>query len=312
MSAPADLAVVFLMGPTASGKTHAACGLADEFNCEIVSVDSAMVYRGLDIGTAKPSPGLLADYPHHLIDLCDPDDVYSAARFRCDAIAVIEAIHGRGRVPLLVGGTGLYFRVLETGIAEMPHSDKALRRRLAGELEDQGLAALHARLAAVDPASAARIHCNDPQRTLRALEVYELSGTPMSVLLRAAPAACLPFTVTKLILAPGDRGWLHRRIARRFQAMLAAGFINEVAALRERNDLGADNAALRAVGYRAIWRYLEGEYEFEEMVERGVIATRQLAKRQFTWFRAVPDARWFDCRHGDVERQLSVALKRVI
>jgi tRNA dimethylallyltransferase len=302
--------VIFLMGPTASGKTDAACRLADEFDCEIVSVDSAMVYRGLDIGTAKPSPGLLARYPHHLIDLCDPGDAYSAARFRRDALVAVDAIRRRGRRALLVGGTGLYFRVLEDGIAELPHGDRALRRRLESELEAIGLGALHARLAAVDPDSAARIHRNDPQRTLRALEVYELSGSPMSVLLREAAPARPPFAVIKLVLLPADRGWLHRRIERRFQAMLNAGFINEVGVLRDRADLGLDKAALRAVGYRAIWRYLEGEYGFAEMVARGISATRQLAKRQLTWFRAVRDSHRFDPQLGDVEHQLSVALKR--
>jgi len=305
-------AVVFLMGPTASGKTEAACHLADRFECEIVSVDSAMVYRGLDIGTAKPTPGLLAKYPHHLIDLRDPGEGYSAAQFRTDALKTIAAIHRRGRIPLLVGGTGLYFRVLESGISELPQGDPALRERLEVELEKTGLAAMHARLAAVDPDSAARIHPNDPQRTLRALEVHELSGVPMSALIRAAPLQRLPFKVTKLVLAPADRAWLHAAIARRFHTMLAAGFINEVGALRDRGDLGPDNQALRAVGYRAIWRYLEGAYGFDEMVERGIIATRQLAKRQFTWFRAVSDALRFDSQDGDIVHQLDVALKRHI
>ncbi len=312
MSKSADASVVFLMGPTASGKTEAACRLADRFDCEIISVDSAMVYRGLDIGTAKPTPGLLARYPHHLIDLRDPGEGYSAAQFRADALKKIEMIHRHGRIPLLVGGTGLYFRVLESGIADLPHGDAAVRERLEVELEKTGLAAMHARLAAVDPDSAARIHPNDPQRTLRALEVQELSGKPMSALIREAPRLSLPFKVTKLVLAPADRAWLHVRIAHRFHSMIAAGFINEVGALRDRGDLGPDNSALRAVGYRTIWRYLDGDYGFDEMVERGIVATRQLAKRQFTWFRAVSDALWFDSTDRDVDHHMDVALKRHI
>jgi tRNA dimethylallyltransferase len=304
--------VVFLMGPTASGKTDAACRLVDRFGCEIVSVDSALVYRGLDIGTAKPTPGLLAKYPHHLIDLCDASESYSAARFRADAHAVIDEILGRGRIPLLVGGTGLYFRVLEDGIAELPNGDLDVRSRLENELARTSLAAMYARLAALDSDSAARIHPHDRQRTLRALEVYEISGQPMSVLLTQTPLPRAPFSVKKLILAPQDRRTLHDRIARRFRAMLAAGFINEVAALRDRGDLGLDQPALRAVGYRAIWHYLEGEYQFEEMVERGIIATRQLAKRQFTWFRAEVDALWFDSCDPDIDQQLAVAIKRHI
>lgn len=304
--------VIFLMGPTASGKTAAACRLADRFDCEIVSVDSALVYRGLDIGAAKPTPGLLAKYPHHLIDMCDPAERYSAAQFRLDALGVINEVHARGRVPLLVGGTGLYFRVLEGGIAELPDADAELRARLETELQASGLDALYARLREFDPQSAARIHPNDPQRTLRALEVYELSGTPMSVLFRETASPRLPFAVTKLVLAPADRGWLHERIATRFEAMIAAGFINEVAALRERGDLGLDQPALRAVGYRAIWRYLEGEYGFEHMIERGIIATRQLAKRQLTWFRAISDAYRFDPDSAELVDALIVALKRHI
>lgn len=310
MSAPLDgPPVVFLMGPTASGKTAAACRLVDRFNCEIVSVDSALVYRGLDIGTAKPTPGLLHRYPHHLLDLRDPRDTYSAAQFRIDAHAVIDQIRDRGRIPLLVGGTGLYFRVLEHGIAELPTGDRDVRARLEDELASDGLAAMHTRLAAVDPASAQRIHPHDPQRTLRALEIFEISGQPMSDLLQQMQLPRAPFSIIKLVLAPQDRGWLHDRIAERFRAMLAAGFINEVGALRDRGDLSLDQPALRAVGYRSIWHYLEGKYQFEEMVERAIIATRQLAKRQFTWFRAIEDAQWFDSCDPELERELHVALK---
>lgn len=313
MSSTADgPPVVFLMGPTASGKTAAACRLVDRFDCEIVSVDSALVYRGLDIGTAKPTPGLQDRYPHHLLDLCDPTETYSAAQFRSDAQAVITSIRSRGRIPLLVGGTGLYFRVLEHGIAALPAGDVDVRQGLEDELAKMGLAAMHTRLAAVDPNSAQRIHPHDQQRTLRALEIFAITGRPMSDLLEQKPLPRAPFSVIKLILAPPDRSVLHDRIAQRFRAMLAAGFINEVGALRDRGDLSVDRPALRAVGYRAIWHYLDGQYRFDEMVERGIIATRQLAKRQFTWFRAIADASWFDSGDPGLERQLDVALKRHI
>jgi tRNA dimethylallyltransferase len=310
MAGTAELpSVIFLMGPTASGKTAAACWLADRFDVELVSVDSALVYCGLDIGTAKPGPALLQKYPHHLLDLRDPAASYSAAEFRTDALEIIDKIHARGRIPLLVGGTGLYFRVLEHGIAELPSGDRETRKRLDEELQSLGLAALHARLARIDPSSASRIHMNDPQRTVRALEVYELTGRTMSVLLRETPRVTAPFKVTKLLLLPSDRVRLHERIARRFQGMLAAGFINEVAGLRDRGDLGLDNSALRAVGYRAVWSYLAGEYDFAEMTNRGIIATRQLAKRQITWFSAVGEAGVVDCEDTTARQQLAMALK---
>lgn len=300
--------VVFLMGPTASGKTAAACVLVDRFNCEIVSVDSALVYRGLDIGTAKPNPAVLARYPHALVDVCDPADNYSAGRFRDDALRAIDAIAASGRVPLLVGGTGLYFRTLEDGIAALPKSDERVRTDLHEELQRVGLSALHERLRQIDPDSASRIHAHDTQRILRALEVYELTGTPISAHWQRTNSADFPFRALKIILAPSDRGWLHQRIRQRFSEMLAAGFVNEVAALRERGDLSLDYPALRAVGYRAVWKHLDGEYGYEEMVERGVIATRQLAKRQFTWFRGVSDGLWVDSNATSVAEQLAMAL----
>jgi tRNA dimethylallyltransferase len=301
--------VVFLMGPTASGKTASACALVDRFNCEIVSVDSALVYRGLDIGTAKPNPAVLARYPHRLVDICDPAESYSAGQFRDDALRAVDAIISCGRTPLLVGGTGLYFRTLENGIAALPRSDEKVRLKLQQELQRVGLTVLHERLAQVDPASALRIHTHDTQRTLRALEVYELTGTPMSRHWQKAENGEFPFHALKLILAPSDRSWLHDRIRRRFGEMLAAGFINEVAGLRDRGDLSLENAALRTVGYRAVWNYLDGAYSYEEMVERGIIATRQLAKRQFTWFRGVSDGLWVDSSGADASEQLAIALK---
>ena len=301
--------VIFLMGPTASGKTAAACWLVDRFACEIVSVDSALVYRGLDIGTAKPSPAVLKKYPHQLIDLYEPTMSYSAGEFRADAMLAIAEIQQRGNIPLLVGGTGLYFQVLESGIADLPGPDAAVRESLDKERAATSLGAMHARLAAVDPRSAARIHPNDPQRILRALEIVTLCGTTMSELLEASHRPEHGFSSCKFVLAPADRQWLHDRIDCRFRAMLAAGFINEVAALRSNPDLSLANPALRAVGYRAIWRYLSGECTYDEMVSHGIVATRQLAKRQFTWFRRQVDAQWVDSMASDSHEQLAVALK---
>ncbi len=301
---------VFLMGPTASGKTELAVALARALPVEIVSVDSAMVYRGMDIGTAKPRPEVLAEAPHRLIDIADPAEAYSAARFRDDALREMAAIAAAGRVPLLVGGTMLYFRALERGLAPMPSADPALRRRLAADLAREGGAALHARLARVDPAAAARIHPNDPQRLLRALEVYELTGRPLSRWQAAGPGEPLPYTVIKLVVAPSDREVLRERIAARFAAMLAAGFEEEVARLRARGDLSPDLPSMRAVGYRQMWAYLEGRLDRAAMEERAVAATRQLAKRQFTWLRAEAGAHWFDALAPDVAARLLDHLAR--
>tara|TARA_R110002096_G_scaffold22675_18_gene72736 strand:+ start:1239 stop:2177 length:939 start_codon:yes stop_codon:yes gene_type:complete len=304
--------VVFLMGPTACGKTAAACRLADEFDAEIISVDSALVYRGLDIGTAKPSPIVLGRYPHHLINLRDPGERYSAAQFRRDARAAIAAVQRRGRLPLLVGGTGLYFRVLRDGIAQLPEADPGVRDRLASELTSNGLPALYARLAAVDPPSAQRIHPHDRQRTLRALEVYETTGAPMSEMLARNAEPGLETAPLQLVLAPANRDWLHQRIAARLDVMLRAGFVNEVRALRARGDLGPEDPALRTVGYRAVWQYLDGELTYATMRERATVATRQLAKRQFTWFRGVSGAHWVDPREPDPIARLRVEIMRHI
>jgi len=305
-----DIPVVFLMGPTASGKTATACRLVDCFDCEIVSVDSALVYRGLDIGTAKPTPELQDRYPHHLLDLCDPKESYSVAQFRADAQRVIAKIQSRGRIPLLVGGTGLYFHVLEHGIAALPAGDTDVRQLLCEELAKTGLSSMHARLATLDPDSAQRIHPHDQQRTLRALEIFAITGRPMSDVIKEQPAPLLPFSIIKLILTPLDRTALHDRIAVRFRGMLNAGFVNEVSALRDRGDLNLDRPALRAVGYRDVWHYLEGQCHFDEMIERSIIATRQLAKRQFTWFRGVSDALRFDSYDVKFDSQLDMALKQ--
>ncbi|MBI2779398.1 MAG: tRNA (adenosine(37)-N6)-dimethylallyltransferase MiaA [Gammaproteobacteria bacterium] len=285
---------IFLMGPTAAGKTDLALELVRHLPCDIISVDSTLVYRGMDIGTAKPGPDVLATAPHRLIDIRDPSEAYSAAQFRDDALREMAQIIQAGRIPLLVGGTMLYFRALQQGLSDMPSADSTVRARLEAEAGVVGWAALHARLAQVDPAAAQRIHPNDPQRIQRALEVYELGGVPMSDLYKQHAAVQLPYRIFKLILSPADRAVLHRRIGARFHAMLEAGFVDEVVKLRSRGDLHVDLPSVRAVGYRQVWSYLDGGMAYSEMVERAIIATRQFAKRQMTWLRSTPDAVWFD------------------
>jgi len=294
MSVPQPPAV-FLMGPTASGKTELAVQLVQALPLEIVSVDSALVYRQMDIGTAKPGPEILARAPHRLIDILDPAEAYSAARFRADALEAMAEITAAGRVPLLVGGTMLYFRALQRGLAVLPAADAATRARLEEQALRVGWSGLHRRLAEVDPESAARIHPNDPQRIQRALEVHALTGLPLSAHhARQRGGAAFPYRVLRLALVDEDRARLHGRIARRFEAMLADGFLDEVRALRERGDLSLDLPAMRAVGYRQVWEYLEGKLTRREMVEQGVAATRRLAKRQITWLRAEPQRVWSD------------------
>jgi tRNA dimethylallyltransferase len=288
------------MGPTASGKTDLAVELVKRLPCEIISVDSAMVYRGMDIGTAKPSSEILEAAPHRLIDILDPVEPYSAARFREDALREMDEIARGGRIPLLVGGTMLYFRALEHGLAELPPANAEVRARIEEQARIQGWEALHRRLAEVDPESAARIHPNDPQRIQRALEVFELTGRRLTELWRQGDAEALDYRVVKLALAPVERERLHERVAERFQCMLELGLVDEVAALRARGDLGRDKPAIRAVGYRQVWDYLEGRSGFDEMVREAVIATRQFAKRQMTWLRAEQDLEWFDA----VDRKL--------
>jgi len=287
--------LVCLMGPTASGKTDLAMYLYDQFPCELVSVDSVLVYRGMDVGSAKPDAQTLQRYPHHLIDILDPTEPYSAARFRDDALALIQDITARGRVPLLVGGTMLYFKALAGGLASMPSADPVVRARIEAMALEQGWPAVHAALAQVDPASAERIHPNDPQRISRAYEVFLGSGitlTQWHERQHAEKAAdqtpgsgVLPYTVRYLAVAPRERSVLHERIAERFSLMLQQGLISEVEALHARGDLDVSMPSIRAVGYRQVWDYLEGRLSYEQMHERGVIATRQLAKRQFTWLR---------------------------
>jgi len=292
------------MGPTAAGKTDLAIELTKVLPCELISVDSALVYRGLDIGSAKPSKEILAAYPHRLIDIRDPAESYSAAQFRADALEAMADITARGKIPLLVGGTMLYYKALIEGLADMPAADAAVRAELEAQAEALGLAELHRQLAEVDPESAARIHPNDPQRLIRALEVYRVSGESMTAHRqrqfaesRAADAGAgghLPYTVASLAIAPADRHILHKRIALRFSQMLEQGFVDEVRTLRARSDLHAGLPSIRAVGYRQVWDYLDGKLTENEMRERGIIATRQLAKRQFTWLRGWPGVHWLD------------------
>ncbi|HRE55956.1 MAG TPA: tRNA (adenosine(37)-N6)-dimethylallyltransferase MiaA [Candidatus Competibacter sp.] len=290
-------AVVCLMGPTAAGKTDLAVELARRWPFALVSVDSALVYREMDIGTAKPDLATRQLVPHRLVDILDPAEAYSAGRFRSDALREIAAIQEAGKIPLLVGGTMLYFRTLEHGLAELPPADAAVRARLAAEWVEQGGARLHARLARLDPAAAARIHPRDPQRLQRALEVCELSGRSLTELYAGSRAESLPFRMLKLIVAPAERRVLHQRIERRFQHMLEQGFIAEVERLRARGDL-LNKPSMRAVGYRQVWSYLDGGSDYARMVERSVVATRQFAKRQLTWLRAETQATWLDSAGG--------------
>ena len=282
------------MGPTASGKTALACALSERFPLDLISVDSALVYRGMDIGSAKPDAATLARYPHALIDIRDPAQPYSAADFCVDAKAAMQRSSASGRVPLLVGGTGLYFRALQKGLSDLPEADPIMRAKLGAEAAHIGWPAMHARLAKLDPTAARRIDCNDTQRLQRALEVIELTGRPLSELQHAPRVQNFPWRVLKLALFPTDRRVLHERIAQRFDAMLAQGFLDEVRTLRGRADLVADLPAIRAVGYRQAWDYLEGATTAADFRDRAIFATRQLAKRQITWLRSDYAARLFD------------------
>jgi tRNA dimethylallyltransferase len=283
---------ILLLGPTASGKTELALALADSFPVELISVDSAMVYRGMNIGTAKPSPDVLARYPHRLVDICEPRDAYSASRFRRDALDAMSDITAAGRIPLLVGGTMLYFRALEQGLSRLPGSNAEVRARIDARARADGPGALHRWLAEVDPASARAIHPNDPQRVQRALEVFLVTGRPLSSLQRGPRPDALPYRTLKLVRSPRERPVLHRRIAARFDAMLERGFEDEVRGLLARAELTPSLPSMRAVGYRQMLQYLTGESSFAEMRERGIIATRQLAKRQYTWLRGDVGCHW--------------------
>ena len=285
------------MGPTAAGKTDLAIEVAKQCPVEIISVDSALVYRGMDIGTAKPEPEILAKYPHHLINIIEPTDSYSAGNFRADALCLMADITARGKVPLLVGGTMLYFKALQQGLADLPSADLDIRAKLEADIQQYGLASLHDRLKNVDPISAARIHVNDPQRIQRALEVYEITGKSMTELTQSTQVQ-LPYRIAKIILSPFDRKVLHARIESRYRTMISNGFVNEVKSLFKREDCHPNLPSIRAVGYRQAWSYLTGEYDEDTFIDKAIIATRQMAKRQLTWLRAQEDGVWFDSGQG--------------
>lgn len=285
--------VLFLMGPTASGKTALALALAEQHNGEIISVDSALIYRGMDIGSAKPSAEELARGPHRLIDIRDPSESYSAADFRTDALAEIEQIIAMGKTPVLVGGTMMYFKALLEGLSPLPAADEHVRAEIQAQADTLGWESLHQQLQLIDPISAARIHPNDPQRLSRAIEVYRISGKSMTTLTQTKSAP-LPYDVVQFAIAPNDRKVLHKLIAQRFEIMLQQGFIDEVAALKARGDLHLDLPSMRCVGYRQCWQHLDGEFDYDTMVEKAVAATRQLAKRQLTWLRSWPELTWLE------------------
>ena len=295
---------IFLMGPTASGKTALSVQLAQALDGEIISVDSALVFKGMDIGTAKPTMEERGGIPHHLIDILDPSESFSTGQFRTKALALMESITRRGKIPVLTGGTMLYFNTLFNGLAVLPSADPAIRAKLDEDLEQLGKEALHHRLAAIDPLAAARIHPNDPQRIQRALEVFEISGKPLSSYFNDAQGEDLPYQKIKLVIAPPDRKILHDSIAQRFRNMLEQGLIAEVEKLYRRGDLSEKMPSIRAVGYRQVWAYLQGEDDLETMTEKAIIATRQLAKRQFTWLRRETDAISFQTGQADLLAQV--------
>lgn len=296
---------VAIMGPTASGKTASALAIAQAIPSEIISVDSALVYRGMDIGTAKPTPGELAQVPHHLIDIIDPLDAYSVAQFRNDTLRLVAEITARGKLPLLVGGTMLYFKGLTDGLDDLPGADAQLRVQLEADAAAIGWPAMHARLAQLDPPTAARLAPNDAQRIGRALEIIALSGQPMSALLARREKTVLPFRLQSFALEPSDRAVLHGRIAARFDAMLKDdALLDEVEQLRRRGDLHPGLPSMRCVGYRQAWDYLDGRIDRAALRETGIIATRQLAKRQLTWLRAMPERIVIDCLSADPAAQM--------
>lgn len=284
---------LFLMGPTASGKTALAIQLAEQCNCEIISVDSALIYKGMDIGTAKPTAEELQRAPHALVDIIDPLESYSAGDFRSDALRLMQEITARGKTPLLVGGTMLYYKALVDGLSPLPSADPSIRAQIETEAELKGWQAMHDLLAEIDPVSAQRIHVNDPQRLSRALEVYRISGKTLTELteIKSEP---IPYNIKQFAIAPSEKSVLHERIERRFDLMLKAGFEQEVQALYDRGDLHLDLPSMRCVGYRQMWEYLQGTMDYDEMVFRGVVATRQLAKRQMTWLRGWKDVTWLE------------------
>ena len=310
---------IFLMGPTASGKTAVAVELVQRFPLEIVSVDSALVYRDMDIGTAKPDAATLARAPHHLIDIIDPTGAYSAAAFRHDALKRMHDITDRGKIPLLVGGTMLYFKALREGLSDLPQADPQVRAALDAEIAAHGIEWLHARLAEVDAETAARLKPTDTQRVQRAMEIYRITGKPMTELLRKAPLSrerasawgedTLPFHILPIALVPSERAQLHARIATRFHAMLEQGLLDELKMLRKKYPLHADLPSMRCVGYRQSWQYLEGEITQDQLPDKGIAATRQLAKRQLTWLRGMPDNIELDCLQENLPARVAAILE---
>lgn len=303
--------IICLLGPTASGKTPLAVKLVQHFPCEIISVDSAMVYRDMNIGTAKPDKETLQIAPHRLIDILDPAQAYSAGRFCVDAVREIEDILSRGKIPLLVGGTMMYFRALQQGLATLPKADLSLRAELNSRGEKEGWQALHALLAEVDAEAAQRINPNDSQRIQRALEVYMLTGKTITALQREETQPLSGYQICNIALAPSERARLHERIAIRFDQMLEAGFIEEVRRLYERGDLSPELPSIRSVGYRQVWDYLAGLSTQAEMREKAIAATRQLAKRQITWLRSWPEVQWVEAEAGDVFEQVVSLIRSV-
>ncbi len=308
MSKPLAVAI---MGPTASGKTAAALEVARHIPSEIISVDSALIYRGMNIGTAKPSPDELAAVPHHLIDILDPTDAYSVRQFCDDALRLVAEIQSRGRLPLLVGGTMLYFKGLRDGLDDLPQADPVLRAQIDSEIARHGITALHARLKQLDPLTAERLKPTDTQRLQRAMEIILLTGQPMSSLLAKAEPPALPFDLLPIALEPSDRSALHARIAMRFDQMLAVkpGLLDEVDSLRARGDLHLGLPSMRCVGYRQAWEYRDGQITADELRDKGIAATRQLAKRQLTWLRGMADRIVIDCLAPDAAAQALAAIR---
>ena len=300
---------IFLMGPTASGKTGVAVELAQTLPVEIISVDSALVYRDMNIGTANPDAATLLCAPHQLIDIIDPTEAYSAAAFRRDALALMADITARGKIPLLVGGTMLYFKALKEGLSPLPVADPTVRAELDAVIARHGIGYLHSQLALVDAETAARLSPNDTQRIQRAMEIYRLTGKPMSELLKFQEDVALPYQITSIALSPSDRSVLHQRIATRFRQMIEQGLITELRELRNKYALHPELPSMRCVGYRQAWQYMEGEISETQFQETGIIATRQLAKRQLTWLRSMPENIEIDCLEENLTRQVRNALR---
>ncbi|MGA8865209.1 MAG: tRNA (adenosine(37)-N6)-dimethylallyltransferase MiaA [Gallionella sp.] len=300
---------IFLMGPTASGKTGVAIELVRQLPVELISVDSAMVFRDMDIGTAKPDAATLARAPHHLIDIINPTEAYSAAAFRHDALRLMHDITQRGKIPLLVGGTMLYFKALREGLSDLPSSDPEVRAAIDAEIGQHGIEHLHSELAKVDAETAARLKPGDTQRIQRAMEIYRITGQPMSALIGQQQNATLPYRIIPIALAPSDRAQLHARIATRFKAMLALGLVDELRVLREKYPLQPNMTSMRCVGYRQAWHYMEGEIDEVQLLETGIAATRQLAKRQLTWLRSMPDIIRIECLSNDLYEKVRNAIE---